>query len=457
MSKRLLLVNPPILDFAAYDLFAKPHGLLYLGAYLRQAGYDIALLDCLDRNHPAMSHLPQEKTRADGCGKYYAQRLPKPELVKDVHRYYYHYGMPVDILREQLEMYKAGGVDAILVTSVMTYWYLGVKEAIRVIREVMPGTPLLLGGIYASLMPGHALRVCEPDRVVSTGDMAEILRIVDETCQTQTTVVPPSDFASWPAPAYDLYEKLNYLSMASSLGCTYRCEYCASCILQPKFQQADPEVFAGQVIDLSRYVTDQSKINFAFQDDALLVNAAKRFVPICERLIASALPFRIHSPNGLHCRFITPEIAKLMHRVGFESIKLSYEASDDSPEYQAASDNKVNDDFFSQAVANLKTAGFRASQIGAYIMNGMPGQSLEQMEKSAQAVLRAGVKARLCQFTPIPGTEMFRKACQMMNLDPDEPLLHDHSLMLSKSADITTEQFQRFKDRVGILNNQIKD
>ncbi|MBN2842015.1 MAG: cobalamin-dependent protein [Sedimentisphaerales bacterium] len=456
MPKRLLLINPPIHDFAAYDLFAKPHGMLHLGAYLRQAGYEIALLDCLDRNHPAMSHLPREKNKPDGSGKYYAQRLPKPEIVKDVHRYYYHYGMPGDIIRQQLQKYKASGIDAVLVTSVMTYWYLGVKEMIALIREVMPDMPVLLGGIYATLMPEHAQRVCQPDRVVNTGNMAEILRVVDETCKTQTATIPPSDFASWPAPAYDLYEKLDYLSMASSLGCTYRCHYCASGILQPKFQQADPDIFASQAIELSRYVTDQNCINFAFQDDALLVNAKNRFVPICEKLIASGLPFKMHTPNGLHCRFITPEIAKLMHRVGFESIKLSYEASDDSPEYQAASDNKVNDDFFSQAVNNLKNAGFRACQIGAYILNGLPGQSLEQMEKSAQAVHRAGVKARLCQFTPIPGTPMFNQACQMMNLNPNEPLLHDHSLMLSKSAEVTTEQFQRFKDRVGILNNQIK-
>jgi hypothetical protein len=35
---RALLVNPWICDFATYDLWAKPLGLLQIAAYLRRAG-----------------------------------------------------------------------------------------------------------------------------------------------------------------------------------------------------------------------------------------------------------------------------------------------------------------------------------------------------------------------------------------------------------------------------------
>ena len=35
MSKKILLINPWIHDFAAYDFWLKPLGLLYLGGLLR--------------------------------------------------------------------------------------------------------------------------------------------------------------------------------------------------------------------------------------------------------------------------------------------------------------------------------------------------------------------------------------------------------------------------------------
>ncbi|NIA20148.1 MAG: radical SAM protein, partial [Xanthomonadaceae bacterium] len=67
----ILLVNPWITDFAAYDLWAKPLGLLYLGGILRRLdGVDVRLLDCLD-----LALLPQRlrqkvKRRRYGTGHY---------------------------------------------------------------------------------------------------------------------------------------------------------------------------------------------------------------------------------------------------------------------------------------------------------------------------------------------------------------------------------------------------
>ena len=45
----LLLINPWITDFAAYDFWSKPLGLLYLASVLRNAGAHIDFIDCLDR------------------------------------------------------------------------------------------------------------------------------------------------------------------------------------------------------------------------------------------------------------------------------------------------------------------------------------------------------------------------------------------------------------------------
>ena len=51
-TPHILCVNPWIHDFAAYDFWAKPYGLLLLAAFLRAQGARVSYIDCLDRFHP---------------------------------------------------------------------------------------------------------------------------------------------------------------------------------------------------------------------------------------------------------------------------------------------------------------------------------------------------------------------------------------------------------------------
>ena len=50
-SSNLLLINPWIYDFAAYDFWAKPLGFLYVAALLRKNGFSIHYIDCLCSDH----------------------------------------------------------------------------------------------------------------------------------------------------------------------------------------------------------------------------------------------------------------------------------------------------------------------------------------------------------------------------------------------------------------------
>ena len=46
---KILLVNPPIYDFAVYDFWMKPLGLLYLSNILKEKGHEVYLLDSVNR------------------------------------------------------------------------------------------------------------------------------------------------------------------------------------------------------------------------------------------------------------------------------------------------------------------------------------------------------------------------------------------------------------------------
>ena len=83
-APHILLINPWIHDFAAYDFWAKPLGLLVLAALLRQHGCTVSYIDCLDRFHPrAPATDPQRRC---GRGPYLKTRLPKPAALPDVPR-----------------------------------------------------------------------------------------------------------------------------------------------------------------------------------------------------------------------------------------------------------------------------------------------------------------------------------------------------------------------------------
>ncbi len=159
----ILFVNPWIYDFAAYDVWAKPTGLLTLAALARQHGVEVSFIDCLDRFHP---NAPKDDPhKRHGRGPYVKTPVPKPASLAAVRRTYSRYGIPRQWFRQDLAALPAP--DLVMVTGLMTYWYPGVVDTIGQIKKVYPDVPVVLGGIYASLCREHAKIHSGADRVIS--------------------------------------------------------------------------------------------------------------------------------------------------------------------------------------------------------------------------------------------------------------------------------------------------
>ena len=207
MSKApfVLLINPWITDFAAHDLWSKPMGLLVLASLLREGGCGVELIDCLDRRDPFTNSHPEILPGRDkkfGTGKYPRMQLQKPAPYADSPRYFYRHGIhPESFRRKLLEIEKP---DLIWVTSIMTYWYPGVLEAVRIVREIFPGVPVWLGGIYAGLCTGHAEKHSGADLVITAGVSSLPKMISDLTGFPLRNASVWGDFKAWPFPALDL-------------------------------------------------------------------------------------------------------------------------------------------------------------------------------------------------------------------------------------------------------------
>ncbi len=432
-----LLLNPWITDFAAYDFWFKPLSLLYIGAILRNSGFDVQLIDCLDRTDPSQVSAGL-KSRRDGTGRFLKTLIDKPESLSFAPRLYGRYGITEASFAAQLD--STDRPDVILVTSSMTYWYPGVFNVIATAKEKWPNVPLILGGRYATICSGHAKNNSGAD-VVFTGPFderaADLLHDI-----TGCRISVPRQYNEFPIPAHDLNRDHGASTVSFSRGCPFKCTYCVSSMLAPRFEQRNPDDVVAELTNLNKIFKTK---NIAFADDALLVNAEKVFVPVMQKLYADGIKINFYIPNAVHARSITPEIAYLMKKNNFTHIRLGFESAD--ARFQSESGGKVDTDTFRRAALTLRNAGFKGADLGAYILCGHPAQHYADIENAVREAAGNGVEPVLTEYSPIPGTPDFERAVNTFRYTPDkDPLLQNSSIIMFQHPNITTEEFGELKN-----------
>jgi radical SAM superfamily enzyme YgiQ (UPF0313 family) len=439
-APHILLVNPWIHDFAAYDFWATPLGLLTLGGILREHGARVSYLDCLDRFHPSAGGALPSSARG-GRGPYRKTNIAKPPGLAHIPRNYCRYGISPDWFRNDLAALDPP--DLVLVTSLMTYWYPGVRETIEVIKSVYPQAPLVLGGIYATLYPEHARRTCGADRVAAGPGEDTILGLTAElTGWSPAARSDPGDLDSLPLPALDLGRRLAHVPLLTSRGCPFACAYCASRYLQPRMLKRSPASVTAEIL---HWHQTHAVRDFAFYDDALLVDAENHVIPLMEGILGAGTALRFHTPNALHIREITPELARLMFRAGFHTIRLGLETA--AFDARRALDRKVSEAEFRQAAAYLREAGFGTGRVGAYLLAGLPGQDISGIEASIAVVKQAGITPVIAHYTPIPHTPLWRQAVAASRYDLEaDPIFTNNAIFPCSSETFSWEVLTRLKN-----------
>ncbi|HPD56547.1 MAG TPA: radical SAM protein [Smithellaceae bacterium] len=441
MGKNILLINPWIHDFAAYDFWLKSLGLLYLGGLLRQNGHHVSYIDCLDAYHPEMlARELKPRRHAYGRGKFFRQVIPKPDKLKFLPKNYCRYGILPEILRNDLR--KQQNADIVLVTSMMTYWYPGVFEAIRIIKEELPCVPVALGGKYATLCYEHAAKYSGADYIISGAGETQILELLEKLFGEKPTHLPDEDnLDSYPYPVFDLIGKIEQLPITTSRGCPYRCSYCSSHILNKKFLRRDPVKVADEI---EHWQKNYGIINFSFYDDALLVEPDKMIIPLLAEIKKRNLTCQFHCPNGLHLREIDATLAKLLYTSGFKTIRFGFETADFQKQKETG--GKVVNKELEDGVMYLKKAGYKTDDIGIYLLCGLPGQRASEVQESIDFVRACGAKPMLAEYSPIPNTKMWAEAVASSPFDIQaEPLYHNNSLLPCRNDDFTYDVYTKIK------------
>jgi radical SAM superfamily enzyme YgiQ (UPF0313 family) len=448
-SPHVLLINPWITDFAAYNFWVKPLGLLSIAGFLRKNGLQVSLIDCLDF---------YSKRKQYGEGNFFKTWIDKPKPLKSIPKHYNRYGIPEEMLRDRLSSVETPHVVGI--TSGMTYWYPGVFELIRTMKKSFRNVPIILGGIYPTLCHEHAQKHSGADYVVQGRGELEALRLISELTQieirwpTRANSSSPElrtltssleiDLNLLPYSAFDLYSQLDFACIATSRGCPLRCTYCASHVLYNGFHRRDPEEV---VKEIEHWVTRHRVSNIAFYDDALLIDHQDHIVPILKEVIKRKIRCNFHTPNGLHVREIDEELSDLLFKAGFKTIRLGFETAHETTQIETG--GKVGNQEFVSAVKNLKRAGYSGDEIGVYIMVGLPGQRVEEAEASIAFVQETGARPILVEYSPIPHTPLFERAKQVSQFDlENEPLYQNNSILPCQWEGFTIADYRRLKEGI---------
>ncbi|MFO7568432.1 MAG: radical SAM protein, partial [Smithellaceae bacterium] len=445
MSKKILLINPWIHDFAAYDFWLKPLGLLYLGGLLRANGHQVSYLDCLDPYSPLMpaKGVRAPRRHAHGHGRFFRRIIDKPSCLNTLPRSYCRYGIDPDVFRTELDDHK--DTDLVLVTSMMTYWYPGVHESIQIVKETLPGIPVVLGGKYASLCFEHAKSHSGADYVIAGRGEKPVLDLIEKLFGEIPSFVPPDDdLDALPYPAFDLVRRLDQVPVTTSLGCPYRCSYCSSHLFYKKYLRRDPRKVADEI---EHWQKNFGVTDFSFYDDALLVDPEGMIIPLLAEIKHRRLSCRFHCPNGLHLRSIDADMARLLFNAGFETIRFGFETADF--QLQQSTGGKVQNDELQSAVTSLKNAGYTSADIGIYLLCGIPGQKTADVVQSIDFVLQCGAKPVLAEYSPIPGTKMWPDAVSASIFDiAHEPLYHNNSLLCCRNDDFSYDAYSGIKAKL---------
>ena len=328
----------------------------------------------------------------------------------------------------------------------MTYWYEGPQRAIQILKERFPNVPIILGGIYATLCFERAVKNSGADYVIrGVGEIAA-LKLVDSLTGNNHEIEKKAQI--FPEPDYRYYQKLASVPILTSIGCPYRCSFCASHLLSGEFMQRNP---VEVIEEISYYYHKRHVRHFAFIDDALLINQEKHISVILDAIIERQFRLNFHTPNGIHAQQITRDLAAKVFNSNFKTIRLSYESS--NKHRQREMGLKVTDDSLANAVDYLEEAGFPRKDLGVYVIMGLPDQTFDEVVNSVVFVASLGVKIYLSSFSPIPGTKDWDRSIELCKMSPDiDPLLTNNSIFPLSRKDFSLEMFQQIKNLVKVLN-----
>ncbi|MFA5616384.1 MAG: radical SAM protein [Syntrophorhabdaceae bacterium] len=424
-APRVLAINPYIYDFAAYNFWSNPLGLLYVSSILRQNGLPVEVIDCM--------RVREDKRKLDGRGPFIKEKVPKPEILGVVPKQYRRYGMSPGEFVRILETRTAP--DLVLITSIMTYWYQGAVEISELVRQACPQAKIVIGGIYPTLCHEQAtLNFKAADLIIPSNAIGTFYKFVEDELNYTLSFKPMlDDLDILPYPAHDLLDTLPFVPLLTSLGCVFRCTYCATSFMYPSMTRRSPGSVLGEIVHWHL----QGVRRFVIYDDSFLYSSEDFAKPLLRKIAGLPYAVDIYNPNAVNAAFIDQEMAELFARSGFREVRIGLESVD--PAVQSATGGKVTEAVFERAIRALKGAGYSREQLKVYILAGLPRQPWQDVKRAIDYLRSLDVTPYLAEYTPIPHTPMYEQFKDIAKFPVAEDAIYQNNALFPYAWEGFTE------------------
>ena len=407
---KILAINPPVEDFTAYNLWAMPLGLFRVMEHHQKLGDTVTYLDLLDGEYCGYEGAVQPQYRSWGRHSYWKKEIPKPAELKFVPRRYNRFGASDERILKLISALEKP--DMIFVSTGMTYWYRPVLKLIEIVKKVFPTVPVKTGGISATLIPG----IFKLDGVEVIKGKYSINNGITGTDNSFINV-------------------LKFFPVNIVEGCPNRCGYCSSAIFNPKIRIMDMKKQA-QSLEKWNKITGLNDV--AFYDDALFLDSGRYLKEFLSFLEPGK--YRFHTPNGVHLKELDEELCKVLKEQDIPQLRFGFETA------FTRYDSKTDIDQLKEKVEMLQHAGFTSEQTGVYLLCGLPGQTVDEVEKTIEIVAEIGARPYLSEFSPVPGTVLYEKHRSESLLDfHSEPLYQNNSVSAWRSPLFTSTAMSGLK------------
>jgi len=249
----------------------------------------------------------------------YYTRFPPLGLLK-LASYHRARGDKVSLMRGCRKIKSKQEPSRIYITSLFTWAWKPVWQAVRYYKQNYPKAEVWLGGIYASLLKSHA-----------EGSGADVI---------WSGLFPEAEDMM---PAYDLVPNWKSTLLFASRGCIRRCGFCSVPILEGQINRVKYSI---------RNLIYQGHTKVIFFDNNILT--APNWREIFHELIE--LGIRVDFNQGLDAREIDDDVASLLSRMRIDPlVRLAYDYSNVGY-------------YVERAIKTLKEYGIRGRDIMVYTL-----------------------------------------------------------------------------------------
>jgi anaerobic magnesium-protoporphyrin IX monomethyl ester cyclase len=314
-------------------------------------------------------------------------------------------------------------------------------ELVHLVKSLSPGTPIVFGGIHASLLPEQTIQQ-KGVNLVGVGEGEAILPDIIRYYQKNLDIsdvkgiyykkddiifsTPPVgllDLETLKLPAWHLIDKSKYteFGIQCGRGCPYQCTFCYNLKYNHRrWRFRNPETILEEIAFLT---TEFGVHQINFLDDNFFTNL-KRVEELCELIVHYGIPFKW----GTTCRAddfkkFTPTFVDLIKQAGLETLFVGGESG--SPKILKKINKGITvDDLISMAEITKKYNLFTVVSF----MSGFPFETKEDrymtydiMDKISTISPSLRVNGANV-YTPYPGNDLFEEAVKKYGLVPPSEL-----------------------------------